>query len=144
MAIFVTSGNEQRARARLAQLLKELRGRKTQREFAKLLGTSYTALQDWEKQVRLPREENLKRIAQLKGWPEEELLHYLFHASANSESLPEDPLEAIMVQVQTLSLLQLEKLKDYLATRLNQIHQATVCRQGQEGDSKPQMLEPDR
>jgi transcriptional regulator with XRE-family HTH domain len=121
MTILVASGNDNLAKERLAQLIKELRGDTTQREFAKLLGTSYTAIQDWEKQIRLPKEKNLKRIAQLKGWTEEELLHYLFLPDAQPQIAPTDPLELLITQVQTLSLPQMQQLSAYLNAQLSQL-----------------------
>lgn len=121
MTILVTSGNEQLAKERLAQLIKELRGQATQREFAKLLGTSYTAIQDWEKQIRLPKENNLSRIAKLKGWSQEDLLLYLYHLDDESQVTEIDPLESIISRVRTLSLTQMEALSRYLNAQLSQI-----------------------
>lgn len=122
MTILVTSGNEALAKERLAWLIKELRGQRTQREFAKILGTSYTAVQDWEKQIRLPKDVNLKRIAQLKGWTEEELVRYLFLPDVGVASL--DPLQLVIADIQNLSLEQKRRLSDYLNTQLNQIQDA--------------------
>lgn len=122
MTILVTSGNDTLAKKRLAQLIKTLRGSTTQREFAKLLGTSYTAIQDWEKQIRLPKENNLHRIAQLKGWTQEELLRYLFVLDESPHTPSGDPLAAIIQQVQTLSLTQMQQLNEYLTAHLSQVH----------------------
>lgn len=120
MTILVASGDDKLAKERLAQLIKELRGIKTQREFAKLLGTSYTSVQDWEKQIRLPKENNLKRIAQLKGWTPEELLCHLFLLENRSEVASTNSLEILIPQVQKLSLQQMRQLSDYLNTQLTQ------------------------
>lgn len=62
---------------RLANLVKELRGDKSQRNFAKLLGVSYYAVQSWEKQAALPDEKNLQKLADLKGWTLLQLQIYL-------------------------------------------------------------------
>lgn len=124
MAILVTSGNDELAKEKLAQLIKELRGHTTQREFAKLLGTSYTSVQDWEKKIRLPKENNLRRIAQIKGWTQEELLRYLFFLDKQSEIISTDPLEIIILQTQTLSLTQMQQLSDYLTIQLTQAKNA--------------------
>lgn len=121
MTILVTSENDELARKRLAQLIRELRGQTTQREFAKQLGTSYTAVQDWEKQIRLPKEINLKRIAQLKGWTQEELLHYLFLSDAPSQIASVDPFEIVVTHIQALSLSQKQQLSDYLNIQLSQV-----------------------
>lgn len=121
MTILVASENDNLAKERLAQLIKELRGCTTQREFAKLLGTSYTSIQDWEKQIRLPKEKNLKRIAQLKGWTQEELLRYLFLSDSQSLITSSEPFEILITQVQTLSLPQMQQLRDYLNAQLAQV-----------------------
>ncbi|NJP21483.1 MAG: helix-turn-helix transcriptional regulator, partial [Hydrococcus sp. CRU_1_1] len=84
MAIFIIATEDTLVKQHLAELLRELRGSETQRQFAKRLGTSYTSIQDWEKQIRLPSEKNLQRIAQLKDWTYEELILFLFGNDAQS------------------------------------------------------------
>lgn len=116
--ILVTSGDNQLAKERLAQLVKDLRGQVTQREFARRLGTSYTAVQDWEKQIRLPSEKNLKRIAELKGWSQEELVRYIFCSDTRLAAEDSDPVTGIIAQVRDLSQEQLQQLIDYLNAQL--------------------------
>lgn len=123
MTILVASGNDSLAKERLAELIKNLRGSTTQREFARLLGTSYTAVQDWEKQIRLPRENNLQRIAHLKGWTQEELLRYLFGLDEPAPSSAGDPLALVIPQIQTLSLMQLQQLNAFVTAQLSQVRQ---------------------
>jgi len=124
MVVFVSQGNDELAKERLAQLIKELRGQKTQREFAKLLGTSYTAVQDWEKQIRLPKDKNLERIAQLKGWTYDELVYYLFPSNRRSETTSSKPLEILIAHIQSLSLVEMRKLSDYLNTQISRVENA--------------------
>ncbi|MFP5271184.1 helix-turn-helix domain-containing protein [Coleofasciculus sp.] len=62
---------------RLAALVLELRGGLSQRQFAKKLGVSFSAVQSWEVGTSWPGTQNLTRIAQLKGWSFDELQHYL-------------------------------------------------------------------
>lgn len=62
---------------RLADLVRELRGKKSQRSFAKLLGVSYYAVQSWEKQAVWPDDDNLQKLADLKGWKLWQLQAYL-------------------------------------------------------------------
>ncbi len=62
---------------KLASLVRELRGNKSQRSFAKLLGVSYYAVQTWEKQAVWPDDDNLEKLANLKGWTKEQLQLYL-------------------------------------------------------------------
>ncbi len=123
MAVLVIV-DDKLARKHLAKLLKELRGNSTQRQFAKQLGTSYTALQDWEKQICLPNDKNLKRIAQLKGWTQEELVLYISRPDAQLGSVGDDSLEKIAAHVQNLSLAQIRKLSDYLKAQLGELPDA--------------------
>lgn len=91
MAIFIIATEDTLVKQHLAELLRELRGSETQRQFAKRLGTSYTSIQDWEKQIRLPSEKNLQRIAQLKDWTYEELILFLFGNDAQSAIAQQNP-----------------------------------------------------
>jgi transcriptional regulator with XRE-family HTH domain len=74
-------------RERLANLLKELRGERSQRSFAKLLGVSNQAVQNWEKQRAWPDDENLQRLAELKGWTLEQLKTHLNGETTADESV---------------------------------------------------------
>jgi transcriptional regulator with XRE-family HTH domain len=123
--ILVTSGDDQLAKERLAQIVKDLRGRVTQREFARRLGTSYTAIQDWEKQIRLPSDKNLKRIAELKGWSQEALMRYIFCSDALTTDVA-DPVKAIIAQIQELSQEQMQQLMNYLDAQLSDL-----CKNGE-------------
>lgn len=123
MTILVASGDDKLAKQRLAQLVKELRGKATQREFARMLGTSYTAVQDWEKQVRLPKGENLERIAQLKGWTQAELLSYLFLSDTQSQIIASNSFEIILSHLQNLSPCEIRKLSDRLNDKLSKVQQ---------------------
>lgn len=113
------------AKERLAQLIKELRGNTTQREFARLIGTSYTAIQDWEKQIRLPSLKNLKRLAQLKGWTQAELFHYIFPSGIYAEPDEEhDSVRRIITHLQDLSPTQIQTVSEYLASSMKQQNNA--------------------
>jgi transcriptional regulator with XRE-family HTH domain len=119
--MLVTLEESKTAKARLAQLIKDLRGNTTQREFARLLGTSYTTIQDWEKQIRLPNPKNLKRIAQFKGCTQAELIHYIFPSGVYAEQHEAvDPVERIITHLQNLSPAQMQTVNEYLASSLNQ------------------------
>lgn len=114
MAIFIIAAEDTQAKHNLAALLKELRGCETQRQFAKRLQTAYTSIQDWEKEIRLPSEKNLQRIAQLKGWTYLELVLFLFGNDARSAIATTDPLELIMSCLPKLSSAQRQNLEDSL------------------------------
>ncbi len=74
-------------RERLANLLKELRGERSQRSFAKLFGVSNQTVQNWEKQRAWPDDENLERLAKLKGWTLEQLKTHLNGETTADESV---------------------------------------------------------
>jgi transcriptional regulator with XRE-family HTH domain len=112
--MFVVSGDSESVRSRLAELIRDLRGDSSQREFARLLGISYTTIQDWEKQIRLPSSKNLQRIAQLKGCTQTELLSYLFTDEGEVKPQEEDSIESIINYVQGLSSEQIQRLQKYL------------------------------
>lgn len=63
---------------RLTTLVKETRGRLSQRSFAELLGVSYSAIQDWEKGVGNATDDSLWKLADAKGWSLKELKEYLY------------------------------------------------------------------
>ena len=65
------------SKQRLANLVKELRGERSQRSFAKLLRVSNQAVQNWEKEKTWPDEENLQSLAEMKGWTQKQLQAYL-------------------------------------------------------------------
>ncbi|VEP15869.1 hypothetical protein H1P_380020 [Hyella patelloides LEGE 07179] len=115
MATFIITSEDTLAKHNLAKLLKELRGSDTQRQFAKRLKISYTSIQDWEKQIRLPNEKNLQRIAQLKGWTYLELVLFLFGSDARSVITTTEPLEVIRACVPKLSPRKRQELEDYLS-----------------------------
>ncbi len=58
---------------RLATLVVQLRGDLSQRQFAKKLGVSFSAVQSWESGMSWPGTQNLRNLAKLKGWSFEEL-----------------------------------------------------------------------
>jgi transcriptional regulator with XRE-family HTH domain len=121
MAIFIIATEDTLAKQHLAELLRELRGSETQRQFAKRLGTSYTSIQDWEKQIRLPSEKNLLRIAQLKDWTYEELILFLFGNDARSAIATTEPLKIIMACLPKLSPEQRQQLSDYFMSKIDKI-----------------------
>lgn len=125
MAVFVVAADETLAKQRLSELLKDLRGHQTQRQFAKLLGTSYTSIQDWEKSIRLPSKKNLKRIAQLKDWSYEKLVFFLFASDPQATLATTDPLELIMSCLEKLTVVQKQQLLDYLSCQIP--HSEKTC-----------------
>ena len=85
---------------RLARLVAELRGSKSQRQFAKELGVSQSSVRFWESNLAWPDTENLEKLAALRGWSLSELQTYLVKGD-----LPEyEPLEQILNTVRSLPL----------------------------------------
>ncbi|WP_066376392.1 MULTISPECIES: helix-turn-helix domain-containing protein [unclassified Anabaena] len=62
------------SRQKLVEIIKLARGSLSQRAFGKMLGVSATAVQMWEKGVKVPDTENLAQIAAKAGYTMEELL----------------------------------------------------------------------
>ncbi|MCU0524547.1 MAG: helix-turn-helix domain-containing protein [Elainella sp. Prado103] len=120
--IAIPSDSDRIAKERLAQLIKDLRGDSTQREFARRLGTSYTAVQDWEKQIRLPGEKNLKRIAEAQGWTLQKLRQHIFFPDGQVQGMEtQDLLAQIVAQTGGLSPEQIEQLMNHLAAQLSAV-----------------------
>lgn len=62
---------------RLVNLVRELRGDLSQRQFAKKLGVSDSSVYFWEAGTAWPGTQNLKKLAKIKGWTLDELQTYL-------------------------------------------------------------------
>ncbi len=75
------------SKQKLANLVKELRGERSQRTFAKLLGVSNQAIQYWEKERTWPDDDNLQKLADLKGWTLLQLQAYLGGEPQTDEGL---------------------------------------------------------
>lgn len=65
------------SKQKLANLLRELRGERSQRSFAQFFGVSNQAVQNWEKERTWPDDDNLQKLADLKGWTLKQLQAYL-------------------------------------------------------------------
>lgn len=63
--------------ARLSNLIKRMRGKTPQRQFAKQIGVSFAAVRSWEEGESYPVLKNLALIAKASGMSLEELLTYL-------------------------------------------------------------------
>ena len=62
---------------RLVNLVRELRGDLSQRQFAKKLDVSDSSVYFWEAGMAWPGTQNLKKLAKMKGWTLDELQAYL-------------------------------------------------------------------
>jgi transcriptional regulator with XRE-family HTH domain len=85
---------------RLARIVVELRGSKSQRQFARELGVSQSSVRFWESHLAWPETENLEKLSALKGWNLSQLQTYL----VEGELPEEEPLEQILKMVRSLPL----------------------------------------
>ncbi len=58
---------EAEARKNFAEVVKEMRGVRSYRAFAKLLGVSHPTIKAWENLEGIPDQESLERVAVLRG-----------------------------------------------------------------------------
>ncbi|WP_026082338.1 helix-turn-helix domain-containing protein [Mastigocladopsis repens] len=102
------------SRQKLIEIIKLARGSMSQRGFGKLLGVSATAVQMWEKGVKVPDTENLAQIAARAGYTLEELLCCL-----EGKPVPEaSDLSLILRQINHLPLSQVAQIVQAGAARL--------------------------
>jgi transcriptional regulator with XRE-family HTH domain len=106
---------------RLAKFVRELRGSQSQRQFAKQIGVSQACVGYWEGCVALPDPENLKRLANLKGWSLDDLQTYLY----TGELPKNDPLEQIAIKIRSLSLHDVAYLNSVCASTMAERLQAS-------------------
>lgn len=58
---------EAQVREKFAEVIKEMRGIRSYRAFAKLLGVSHPTIKAWENLEGIPDQESLERVATLRG-----------------------------------------------------------------------------
>ncbi|MBD2499839.1 helix-turn-helix transcriptional regulator [Anabaena azotica FACHB-119] len=68
---------DQESRQRFAEIVKNLRGERDLRQFARTLGVSHPTVIAWENCQSEPKRQNLERIAELRGESLEVLLEYI-------------------------------------------------------------------
>ncbi|NDJ22671.1 helix-turn-helix domain-containing protein [Nostoc sp. B(2019)] len=109
------------SRQKLIEIIKLARGSMSQRAFGKLLGVSATAVQMWEKGVKIPDTENLAQIASRAGYTMEELLSCL-----DGKPIPEpSDLSLILRQIQHMPLSQVAQIVQAAADRLAAVAEAS-------------------
>ena len=102
------------SRQKLIEIIKLARGTMSQRAFGKDLGVSATAVQMWEKGMKVPDTENLARIATRAGYSLEELLCCLEGKPVAEVS----DLNLILRQIHHMPLSQVAKIVQAAAARL--------------------------
>jgi transcriptional regulator with XRE-family HTH domain len=100
---------------RLATLVRELRGSKSQGQFARLLKVSRSTVTLWESHLALPSSKNLMNLARLKGWNFEEISAYM-----EEGKLPDncEQIEHILNRVRELPSDQLIQVATVVAETL--------------------------
>jgi transcriptional regulator with XRE-family HTH domain len=122
------------SKQRLANLVKELRGERSQRTFAKLLGVSNQAIQYWEKERTWPDEDNLQKLADLKGWTLKQLQAYLESEPQADEGLNSAELSEASegsISVQQL-LAQVRTLPFQAAAQVAKVALETMAIKGEQ------------
>ncbi|CAN1211897.1 Helix-turn-helix transcriptional regulator [Tumidithrix helvetica PCC 7403] len=105
------------AKARLALLIKQLRGNATQKEFAKMIGVTYGAIQSWEDAEVTPGASNLTKIAKIAGFSLEELMSYL---EGEEDKQIDDSINylAVAQKVDSMSITELTYIYRAVSDRL--------------------------
>ncbi len=110
------------AQERLSSLIKKLRGDRSQRQFAKLLGVSYAAIRSWEECESMPGVSSLSKIASYSHQSVEELLNYLKEGGQDKSQLPSPPpvflAEDLIPQIKQLPKVEKIKLAQFLIQEL--------------------------
>lgn len=106
------------AKRRLSELIKNLRGDLTQKEFAHILGVTYGAIQGWEnEEVNNPSSVNLAKIARHAGLTVEQLTARLDGRSESEIKNDINPLY-VVTQLKTMSVTDLTHLYRAVSDRL--------------------------
>lgn len=103
------------ARERLAKIVKEIRGNRSQRAFARDLGVTGTAVRAWEETRSIPDIDNMKRIGLLAGFKSlDDFLSYL-----NGEALEQPKeIDKIINQLRQMPLEQVVQITNAGIERL--------------------------
>ena len=108
---------------RLASLVKELRGDKSQRKFAKALGVSYAAVRSWEESESMPGLSSLEKIAAYSNQSLEEVLEYINQDNKNkSENIELSKAcfaEDLIPALKKLPKKEQTKLAQFLITEIS-------------------------
>jgi transcriptional regulator with XRE-family HTH domain len=102
------------SRKKLVEIIKQARGSMSQRAFGKLLGVSATAVNMWEKGVKVPDTGNLAQIAAHAGYSIQELLSCLEGKPIQQTS----DLNLILRQINHMPLSQVAQIVQAGASRL--------------------------
>lgn len=100
---------EQEALERFAEVVKETRGERSQREFGDLLGISQSTVFNWENAKNSPDIDGLEKIARIRGQLPEELLAAIYDRT--TEASLQDRIDSMSQQeIAWLMMLIAKKL----------------------------------
>lgn len=108
---------DNQAKQRLSELIKDLRGGLTQREFAKRIGVTYGAIQSWENAEVTPSSANLVKIADYAGLTLQELMSRVTGSKVGIGKIETNPLY-VVTQLKTMSIQDLTHLYRAVSDRL--------------------------
>ncbi|TYQ29436.1 helix-turn-helix transcriptional regulator [Pseudanabaena sp. UWO311] len=115
---FCVKSMDSNAKRKFAELVKNLRGTLTQKEFAHILGVTYGAIQAWEnEEVNSPSSANLSKIANYAGLSLEDLMSTINGDSDQKIDNSVNPLY-VMGQLKTMSIQDLTQLYRAVSDRL--------------------------
>ena len=110
-----------RSKEKLGDLIKKLRGDRSQRTFAKSLGVSFASIQAWENRDSMPSTQNLAVIEGKSGYTLQGLISYL-----EDRPIPKSSsLEEIVMQIKSLSFKQVVLIDRAVSDRLVAIAEST-------------------
>ena len=110
------------ATERLASLIKKLRGDKSQRQFARVLGVSYAAVRSWEESESMPGLSSLEKIAAYSNQSLKDLLDYIKDEGEDksqvTEFTPTYLAEDLIPTVKNMPKKEKSKLAQFLIQEL--------------------------
>ena len=104
------------SKEKLSKLVLDLRGTKSRRSLAKVIGVTATAVIAWENAVSLPDTEHLSKIANLAGYSFEELLDYL--EIGDNKKSKKKSLPRLIADTASLSPSELIELYEVISGKL--------------------------
>lgn len=98
---------------RLASIVVEIRGEKSQKDFARELGVAQSTVSSWESGSNTPSLDNLEKLSQRLGKRPEELLAHLYGRSLEPSAIDQ--------QIKGMSKKQLAQLLRHVVTRIENL-----------------------
>ena len=97
---------------RLGEVVHEIRGDQSQRQFARKMQVSQSTVQQWENGRNVPSLENLEKIARLKGMLVEDFIAFLYGRSHGPTR------ENILARLEVMQLEELGQVLHLIGDRI--------------------------